>query len=125
MMCTNCELERDFAPAEPAERPGMAEPMRRRRDVRVDRIGFVQELVKHWIEARPGGVKAKVKADLEPGEGVEGDFFEASLIPTTDAQVSVSAVLKLYEERSISRSELVEMLTAQPNFRSNGLYIFF
>ncbi len=88
-------------------------PAKRRRDVRVDRIGFVQELVKQWIEPKPGGVKARVKADMEVGEAVEGDFFFARLDASSETEISVSAVLKLYEQQAISRSELVEILTVR------------
>ncbi len=88
-------------------------PAKRRRDVRVDRIGFVQELAKHWIEAKPDGVKARVKMGLEVGEAVEGDFFFARLDAASETEISVSAVLKLYEQKAISRAELVEMLTVR------------
>lgn len=81
------------------------------RDVRVDRIGFVSELAKHYIEG-DAGVKAKVKAQIRPGDTAVGDFFQATLCPSSASEVSVSGLLKLYENQTISRSELVECLSA-------------
>lgn len=68
---------------------------------------------KDWIEPKPGGVKAKVKADMQVGEAVEGDFFFARLDASSETEISVSAVLKLYEQQAISRSELVDMLSVR------------
>ena len=76
-------------------------------------LGFVQELVKQWIELKPGGMKARVKADMQVGEAVEGDFFFARLDASSETEISVSAVLKLYEQQAISRSELVESLSVR------------
>jgi hypothetical protein len=90
----------------------------RRRDVRVDRIGFVQELVKHWIEAdihgdKSKGIKGLVKANLTAGETVEADFFEASLIEATDTTLSAALLLRLYDQKAITRAEMVEMLAVK------------
>lgn len=88
-------------------------PPRRRRDVRVDRLGFVQELAKVYIDgtdARPG-IKPQVKATMQPGEVVEGDFFEATLTGTTAAAVDVPALIRMYDKNLITRGELASCLT--------------
>jgi hypothetical protein len=82
-----------------------------RRDVRVDYIGLVGELEKHWIDDKKSGVKMKVKAGLEVGDVVLGDLFEGHLHGTTVSEISISGVLKLYENRSISRADLVELIS--------------
>ena len=45
--------------------------------MRVDRCGFVAALV-GWLEHKTTGQKPKLKAEMEAGEIVEGDYFEAS-----------------------------------------------
>jgi hypothetical protein len=79
-----------------------------RRDVRVDRIGFVKELVDNWIEKE---VKPAVKGDMLTGDVVEGDYFLARLDPSTCNVISASGVMKLYENGTLSRAEFVELLT--------------
>lgn len=84
---------------------------KRNRDIRVDRIGFVNELVSEYIGG-DDGVKAKLKATLAPGDEAFADFFESKLVAATDSSVSVSALMKLYECRAISRAQFVDCLTA-------------
>jgi hypothetical protein len=81
------------------------------RDIRVDRIGFVRELVNVYIDG-PDGIKEKVKAALEDGDEAQGDFFVGSLSATTDNDVSVNGLLKLYEAGTIKRPQLIACLTA-------------
>lgn len=81
------------------------------RDVRVDRIGFVNELAKHYIEG-DAAVKAKVKAQICAGDTAVGDFFQATLSPSTDRVVSVSGLFKLMDNGTITRAALIECLSA-------------
>jgi len=85
-----------------------------RSDVRVDRIGFVGELVKNYIEG-PKGVKAQVKSQMSAdGSGtVEGQYFVGRLDPSTEREIPVGSLLRLYEEKAITRAQLCEMLTAK------------
>lgn len=80
-----------------------------RRDVRVDRIGLVNELVKNWIEGKDG-VKARVKAGMKPGETVEGDLFTGRLDGCTESVIDASKLLKLLEKRAVSRPEFCSMI---------------
>lgn len=97
---------------DPQPTPPPAGP-RRRRDIRVDRLGFVQELAKVYIDgtdAKPG-IKPQVKATMQPGEVVEGDFFEATLTGTTGSAVDVPALIRMYDKNLITRGELAGCLT--------------
>jgi hypothetical protein len=80
-----------------------------RRDVRVDRLGFVQELVTHFYEP----LKEKTKADARKDEQIVGDYFEASLVGTDSRYISPSRLLKLMDDGTITRAELVEMLSVK------------
>ena len=98
------------------EQPEQPEqPPQRRRDVRVDRIGYVQELVKHWIEAdthgdKSQGLKGRVKAAMSGAEILEGDAFEAVLAQSTDSTLSTAGLLRLYEGKAITRPEFLQMV---------------
>jgi hypothetical protein len=88
----------------------MSEPATRR-DKRVDQIGYVNELVSNYIEAKPNGLKLKVKADMTAGERIAGDAFEGLLISRVFTTISTSAVLKLLESGEITRADACEILT--------------
>jgi hypothetical protein len=79
-----------------------------RRDVRVDRLGFVKA-VTAWGET----LKAKIKGDMQPGDTFEGDYFVATVSPVEESEVSPSALLKLLEGKTISRTQFVECLTVK------------
>lgn len=81
------------------------------RDIRVDRIGFVSELVKSYIDG-PDGIKGKVKDALRDGDEAQGDFFVGSLSATTDNDVSANGLLKLFEAGTIKRAQFLSCLSA-------------
>lgn len=83
-----------------------------RRDVRVDRIGFVGELMKQYIDG-DHGLKAKVKGELEAGQSAEGDYFVGRLDAAVAAEISASGVYKLHKQGKLSEAELIEMISVK------------
>lgn len=79
------------------------------RDIRVDHIGYVQELARLWAD----GLKAAVK--LRMGEDgisrVQGDQFEALLSQSSRSPIDAAKFLKLYEAGLISRKQLLAAIT--------------
>jgi hypothetical protein len=78
----------------------------RRRDVRVDQIGFVNELMKRFADP----LKDKVKADQADKVVLEGDFFEGAITSSTDTEISASGWFRLYESKVIDRAQFVDGL---------------
>ena len=79
------------------------------RDVRVDQIGFVGELQKHFADDLKTAVKAKMSGDGL--QHVEGDYFDGLLVDGYDVQtIDPAKFLKLYEDGKIKRAEFLSAL---------------
>jgi hypothetical protein len=79
------------------------------RDVRVDHLGLVGELVRQFAEP----LKARVKASMDERETdrVEGDRFEALLVAGGVVQtIDPAKFLRLYERKLITRAQLLSAL---------------
>lgn len=79
----------------------------------MDRIGFLSELTKRLVDDQDTGCKPKVKAGMEPGDVVEGDFFEGRLDPSSATAGSPAALLQLHKERVITRKQLLACLSVR------------
>lgn len=79
----------------------MAEERKTARNVRVDQIGFVNELVKHYADDLKSSVKVRM---LENGvEVAEGDFFSGLLVGRSATVIDPAKFLKLLEKEEITR----------------------
>lgn len=92
-------------------RPRTSTPKRIRRDIRVDRIGFVGELVKHYIDG-DNGIKPALKRAMRVGSRRQGEFFAALLCADSCSQVDVKGLLLLYEKGVIPRKAFLDCISA-------------
>ena len=72
-----------------------------RRDVRIDRIGFVSELGKQFADP----LRLAVRDAHEVGARLQGDCFEGLLYESGSAEVDSGKFLKLLEQGKISRDQ--------------------
>jgi hypothetical protein len=79
---------------------------RLRRDVRVDRLGFVKELADQY----GGPIRDAMKAAMEEGERVEGDFFEGLLAGSTSTTINKAALLRMYEAKKLTKAEFLDCI---------------
>lgn len=86
-----------------------ASPAKMPRDVRLDHIGFVDELQKQF--ANP--LKTKVKADFA-GKSIErasGDCFDGLVVTGTRLTVDPEKFLRLFERKAITRAQFVAAIS--------------
>lgn len=79
------------------------------RDTRVDHIGFVKELDKHFASPINDVVKAKLGS-----EGIDlavGDFFQGLYLPGYRRMIDPDRFLRLYDKGKITRAQLVSVMT--------------
>jgi hypothetical protein len=80
-----------------------------RRDVRVDHLGFVNELTKHFADPLKQQIKLRMnerKLDL-----AEGDFFEGLLVRGESSSIDPAKYLKLFEKGRITRADFLSALS--------------
>jgi len=79
------------------------------RDVRVDRIGYVQDLTRLWAEPMRKDLKARLlDEDLV---AVEGDYYEGTLAaPPTLSTVDPLKFFKLYKSGKITEKDFVSAI---------------
>lgn len=79
------------------------------RDIRVDAIGFVNELVAHFANE----LKTKVKSGMmEKGaERAEGDAFDALLVAGEISTVDPAKFLRKYEKGEISKKDFLSAIS--------------
>jgi hypothetical protein len=87
----------------------MNETKTSKRDIRVDRVGLVNELYDLW--AAP--MQKKIKDDMARDglELVEGDSHEGLLIQTTTSSIDAARFFKLFECGVIKKSEFLAAIT--------------
>jgi hypothetical protein len=78
------------------------------RDIRVDRIGLVQELGKLWTDP----MKKKVKEDMAAGglKLVGGDLCEGKLSSSSKSTINPGKFFKWFNDGKISRKDFVACL---------------
>lgn len=81
------------------------------RDVRVDQIGFVNELVSQ--HANNLKTALKVRMDNDSIERVRGDVFEGLLVSTFVSTVPPAKLLALYEKDKITRAQFLSALSVR------------
>jgi hypothetical protein len=88
---------------------------KRSRDIRVDRIGFVQELEGQYIDGtkEKPGIKPVVKATMIVGDVLEGDFFEATLTGASTSSVPPAFVLGLLAKKKLTRAQALACLATR------------
>jgi hypothetical protein len=79
------------------------------RDVRVDRVGLVEELDRLWSAP----MKKKIKEDMakEGLEVVTADLCEAKLASSMSSWIDPVKFFKLFEKGEISRKDLLDTLS--------------
>lgn len=85
----------------------MAEEVVFKRDVRVDQIGFVDELQKLFADPLKEAVKAKHAA----GDRLEGDFFTGRIDAASKTTVNAAKWFKLFNDGKISRAQFLDAIT--------------
>jgi hypothetical protein len=89
------------------------------RDVRVDQVGFVAELVKHHADHRKSEVKCSM---LEKGlDRVAGDFFAGHLVTSSSAEIDVAKFFKLFEQEKLSKKDLLACISVSRASASKAL----
>jgi hypothetical protein len=81
-----------------------------KRDVRVDRIGFANELAKQYVDP----LKDKVKAAHPAGTRLEADYFEATIAASTSTEIPASKWLRLHEAGEIDRAQFLSAISVSP-----------
>jgi hypothetical protein len=77
-----------------------------KRDVRIDRIGFVNELVKYFADP----LKEKVKAD-HPGKALlTADYFDAIITTPNETHIPLEKWFALFDAGTIDRKQFMEGL---------------
>lgn len=79
------------------------------RDARIDHIGFVNELDKHFAGPINDAVKLKLVADNI--DLAEGDFFQGLYKPGHRSALDVEKFLRLYDKGKITREQFKSILT--------------
>lgn len=82
-----------------------------RRDVRVDQIGFCNELEKRYAKTLIASVKLKMAADVV--EKVQGDYFEGLLVRAMERTVDPANLLKLLTQKKITVAQFLSAITVQ------------
>jgi hypothetical protein len=78
-----------------------------RRDVRIDQIGFANELVKHYVDP----LKDAVKSAHEAGTSLEGDFFTARIDAADKTTVDARRWFKLFSDGEMTRDQFLDAIT--------------
>jgi hypothetical protein len=81
------------------------------REIRVDRIGFANELVKQFADGLKDDVKARMKS--EELDVVEGDFFEGKYVQGTVGTVDPVRVFKLIKSGRLKESEFLQCIRVE------------
>jgi hypothetical protein len=81
------------------------------RDVRVDRIGYVQELVRQYADKLKKQVKERM--DRDSLLLLEGDAFEGRLAASTSSTIDAEKFLRLWERGTITRKDFLAAITVQ------------
>lgn len=79
------------------------------RDTRVDHIGFVKELGKHFADPINDAIKARLgseKIDL-----AEGDLFQGLYLPGHRSALVADKFLRLYDAGKITRAQFLSILS--------------
>jgi hypothetical protein len=86
--------------------PPASPPPEPKRDIRIDRIGFARELTKHFVDP----LNKAVKRAHPVGTLLVGDYFQASIDPHTDTEISPESWFKLFNDAKISRADFLRGL---------------
>lgn len=77
-----------------------------RRDIRVDRLGLVDELVSQFRKP----LADKVKADMAKDERVTGDSFTGLLVTGTSTEIDAEKFVGLWEAGKMTRAEFISAI---------------
>jgi hypothetical protein len=81
------------------------------RDVRVDRIGFVNELVKNYADALKTGVKVAMLD--KSAERAAGDYFDALLVQGSTRTIDPKDLYKLLKSGAINEKQFCSAVTVK------------
>lgn len=81
------------------------------RDVRVDHIGFCNELASKLANDLKSAVKVRMAG--EEIDRVRGDYFEGQLVQSTVSTVDPAKLLAMYAKEKITRAQMLSALTVK------------
>ncbi len=81
-------------------------------DRRIDQIGFINEIVRQYIEG-DGGIKAQLKAALERRGELRGEYFLARLDQAQGRGIEAIHILRLLARGRITQAQAADMFTVR------------
>ena len=80
----------------------------RARDVRVDRVGYAQELVRLWADPIRASVKTKMKE--QELDVVEGDRYEGKIAAATTSSIDAAKFFRQFKAGKIKEADFISAI---------------